>query len=193
MKAFKPYWFCLPRAYSPLSQWLMSITFRESMYIQEVNNLLYWCMTILYAKCKYHQYLAFVNSFSCGRGEENKRSNNIRSHLAIPTPTQLKAFFCLFIETTEHSWTEIYKIILYNMQYTHTRNYACVQFYGLKGNGTPWCVPAVVIKMSGPRNLSVTFVPKGPVWRKHVEQLRQADFSRRWWASGNHTTIFCRC
>ena len=36
----------------------------------------------------------------------------------------------------------------------------------------PRWVPAVVTKMSGPRNLSVRVVPKGPVWRRHVEQLR---------------------
>ena len=45
-------------------------------------------------------------------------------------------------------------------------------YYGPKRNDMPRWVPAVVTKMSGPRNLSVRVVPKGPVWRRHVEQLR---------------------
>ena len=85
-KAFKLYWFCLPRAYTPLKQWLISITFHELIYFEVINILLYWCMIILYVKC---QYLVLVNWFSWGRGEENKRSNNIRSLFALPTPTQL--------------------------------------------------------------------------------------------------------
>ena len=93
---------------TPSKQWFMSITFRELMYIEVTNILLYWCMIILYAKC---QYLAIVNWFSCGRGEENKRSNNIRSLFAIPTPTQL---ISILMSLHRNNWTQLNRNIQNN-------------------------------------------------------------------------------
>ena len=36
----------------------------------------------------------------------------------------------------------------------------------------PRWAPAIVIKVNGPRSVHVRVCPRGPVWRKHIEQLR---------------------
>ena len=47
----------------------------------------------------------------CGRGEENKRRNNIRAGtLLYQLLPNSQAFSCLYIKTIEHNWIEIYKI-----------------------------------------------------------------------------------
>lgn len=45
-------------------------------------------------------------------------------------------------------------------------------YYGPQRDRDPRWVPAVVLKRLGTRCLNVRVVPRGPVWRRHVEQLR---------------------
>jgi transposase InsO family protein len=50
---------------------------------------------------------------------------------------------------------------------------ACYTLYfGRHHSQQPRWVPAVVTKVYGPRSVNVRVVPKGPIWRRHVEQLR---------------------
>ena len=45
-------------------------------------------------------------------------------------------------------------------------------YYKSGGNQKPRWVPAVVTKVIGARTVNVRVHPRGPVWRRHVEQLR---------------------
>ena len=45
-------------------------------------------------------------------------------------------------------------------------------YCGPHRNKKPRWVPATVIKVNGTRNVNVRVYPRGPVWRRHVEQLR---------------------
>ena len=46
------------------------------------------------------------------------------------------------------------------------------QYFGRNHNKPFRWVPAVVIKVSGTRSVNVKVHPQGPVWRRHIEQLR---------------------
>ncbi|XP_033103979.1 uncharacterized protein K02A2.6-like [Anneissia japonica] len=49
----------------------------------------------------------------------------------------------------------------------------CYALYcGPRRDKNPRLVPAVVTKRLGPRSVNVKVVPKGPVWRRHIEQLQ---------------------
>ena len=45
-------------------------------------------------------------------------------------------------------------------------------YYGPRRNKQPRWVPAVVTKVFGSRTVNVRVVPKGPTWRRHIDQLR---------------------
>ena len=45
-------------------------------------------------------------------------------------------------------------------------------YYGPKRNKKPRWVPAVVTKVLGSRTVNVHIHPKGPTWRRHIDQLR---------------------
>ena len=45
-------------------------------------------------------------------------------------------------------------------------------YFGPKRNKQPRWVPAVVTKVFGTRTVNVRVVPKGPTWRRHIDQLR---------------------
>lgn len=44
--------------------------------------------------------------------------------------------------------------------------------YSNNRNRKPRWVPAIVTKVSGTRNISVKVLPHGPIWRRHIEQIR---------------------
>ena len=46
------------------------------------------------------------------------------------------------------------------------------QYFGPRRNRKPRWVPAVVTKVWGTRSVNVRVVPRGPTWRRHIEQLR---------------------
>ena len=49
----------------------------------------------------------------------------------------------------------------------------CYALYcGPKRNRQPRWVPAVVTKVFGTRTVNVRVVPRGPTWRRHIDQLR---------------------
>ena len=49
----------------------------------------------------------------------------------------------------------------------------CYALYcGPKRNRQPRWVPAVVTKVFGTRTVNVRVTPKGPTWRRHIDQLR---------------------
>lgn len=49
----------------------------------------------------------------------------------------------------------------------------CYALYcGPKRNKQPRWVPAVVTKVFGTRSVNVRVLPRGPTWRRHVDQLR---------------------
>ena len=45
-------------------------------------------------------------------------------------------------------------------------------YYGPRRDKDPRWVPAIVIKVFGPRSVNVRVFPKGLIWRRHIEQLR---------------------
>ena len=45
-------------------------------------------------------------------------------------------------------------------------------YFGPRRTKDPRWVPAVVVKSSGSRNFHVRVVPRGPIWRRHLEQLQ---------------------
>ena len=45
-------------------------------------------------------------------------------------------------------------------------------YFGPKRNKSPRWVPAVVIKVHGTRSVNVRVLPRGPTWRRHIDQLR---------------------
>ena len=45
-------------------------------------------------------------------------------------------------------------------------------YYGPRRDKDPRWVPAVIKKALGPRSFNVKVVPRGPVWRRHLEQLQ---------------------
>lgn len=45
-------------------------------------------------------------------------------------------------------------------------------YYGPRRNKQPQWVPAVVTKVFGTRTVNVRVVPRGPTWRRHIDQLR---------------------
>eukprot|EP00795_Rhopilema_esculentum_P005001 gene5001-biopygen83 len=54
----------------------------------------------------------------------------------------------------------------------------CYALYcGPRRDKDPRWVPAVITKVQGARTVSVRVYPKGPIWRRHVEQLRPRYFS----------------
>ena len=46
------------------------------------------------------------------------------------------------------------------------------QYFGAKRDKDPRWVPAVVTKVHGTRSVNVRVVPKGPIWRRHIDQLK---------------------
>ena len=55
----------------------------------------------------------------------------------------------------------------------------CYALYcGPRRNREPRWVPAVVTKVYGTRSVNVRVVPRGPVWRRHLEQLRPRYYSQ---------------
>ena len=51
---------------------------------------------------------------------------------------------------------------------------ACyARYYGPRQVGQPRWIPAIVTKLYGPRSMNVKVVPRGPTWRRHVEQLQR--------------------
>jgi hypothetical protein len=46
------------------------------------------------------------------------------------------------------------------------------RYYGPRRDKEPRWVPAVIVKKHGSRSLNVKVVPTGPIWRRHIEQLR---------------------
>lgn len=46
------------------------------------------------------------------------------------------------------------------------------QYFGPKRNKSPRWVSAVVIKVHGTRSVNVRVLPRGPTWRRHIDQLR---------------------
>ena len=49
----------------------------------------------------------------------------------------------------------------------------CYALYcGPRRNKDPRWVPAVVTKVFGPRSVNVHVFPRGPTWRRHIEQLQ---------------------
>ena len=54
----------------------------------------------------------------------------------------------------------------------------CYALYcGPRRDKDPRWVPAVITKVQGARTVTVRVYPKGPIWRRHVEQLRPRYFS----------------
>ena len=45
-------------------------------------------------------------------------------------------------------------------------------YFGPKRNQSPRWVPAVVIKVYGTRSVNVRVLPRGPTWRRHIDQLK---------------------
>ena len=55
---------------------------------------------------------------------------------------------------------------------------SCYALYcGPKRDKDPSWVPAIVIKVCGPRCVAVRVYPKGPIWRRHVDQHRPRNGS----------------
>lgn len=49
----------------------------------------------------------------------------------------------------------------------------CYALYcGTKRDKSPRWVPAVVVKVFGSRSVNVRVLPRGPIWRRHIDQLR---------------------
>ncbi|XP_014663413.1 PREDICTED: uncharacterized protein K02A2.6-like [Priapulus caudatus] len=46
------------------------------------------------------------------------------------------------------------------------------QYYGPRRDREPRWVPAIIKKRLGSRSVNVRVIPRGPTWRRHVEQLR---------------------
>ena len=45
-------------------------------------------------------------------------------------------------------------------------------YYGPKRNRSPRWIPAIVVKRYGTRSVNVRVLPRGPIWRRHIDQLR---------------------
>ena len=46
------------------------------------------------------------------------------------------------------------------------------KYYSSRQHKQPRWVPATVVKVLGTRSVNVRVIPKGPIWRRHVDQLR---------------------
>ncbi|XP_067939693.1 uncharacterized protein [Watersipora subatra] len=56
--------------------------------------------------------------------------------------------------------------------YTYTIDSPCYALYcGPRRDKGPRWVPAIVTKVFGARNVNVKVIPRGPTWRRHIEQL----------------------
>lgn len=57
--------------------------------------------------------------------------------------------------------------------YAYTVGAPCYALYcGPKRNKDPRWIPAVVVKVFGTRSVHVRVLPRGPIWRRHITQLR---------------------
>ena len=45
-------------------------------------------------------------------------------------------------------------------------------YFGPRRDRDPRCVPAIVTKVHGTRSVNVRVIPRGPTWRRHLDQLR---------------------
>ena len=52
-------------------------------------------------------------------------------------------------------------------------------YYGPRHSHQPRWVPAIVTKRHGTRSVNVRVLPRGPTWRRHVDQLRPRSEERR--------------
>ena len=56
--------------------------------------------------------------------------------------------------------------------HTYTVGSPCYALYcGPRRDREPRWVPAIVTKVLGPRSINVKVTPRGPIWRRHIEQL----------------------
>jgi len=56
--------------------------------------------------------------------------------------------------------------------YTYEIGYPCFTLYfGPRWNKDPRWVPDIVVKKHGTWSVRVRVIPKGPVWRSHIDQL----------------------
>ena len=51
--------------------------------------------------------------------------------------------------------------------------------FGPRRNQEPHWVPAVVVAKRGARMFNVRVTPRGPIWRRHLDQLRPRYFSAK--------------
>ena len=57
--------------------------------------------------------------------------------------------------------------------YCYTVGAPCYALYcGPRCNKEPRWIPAVVVKVYGSRSVNVRVLPRGPIWRRHIDQLR---------------------
>ena len=60
-----------------------------------------------------------------------------------------------------------------NIAYQYTVGSPCYALYcGPRRDKDPRWVPAIVTKVLGTRTMNIHVVPRGPTWRRHIEQLR---------------------
>lgn len=63
--------------------------------------------------------------------------------------------------------------VVSKLAHTYQVGAACYALYcGPKRTNDPRWIPAVVTKVYGTRSVSVRVFPRGPVWRRHIDQLR---------------------
>jgi len=49
----------------------------------------------------------------------------------------------------------------------------CALYFGPRRDRDPRWMPAIVVKRFGPRSFNVRVVPRGPVWRRHIDHLQR--------------------
>ena len=75
-------------------------------------------------------------------------------------------------QASKHSNAEDSEVVL-KAEYHYTLGDPCyAMYFGPRRDHDPRWVPAIVAKVHGTRSVNVRVIPRGPTWRKHLDQLR---------------------
>ena len=91
----------------------------------------------------------------------NNRQLRTKIDILLPSPTQL-----------HHHRKSIPKANVHRIHKFKVGDPCYALYFGPRRGRTPRWVPAIVSKCTGNRNLQVRVVPRGPIWRRHLDQLR---------------------
>ena len=102
----------------------------------------------------------------------NGRQIRAKIDTLLPSPAHMAQRRQAKAATKEQSGEQTGQPLAKITQYFKIGQPCYALYYGPRKDKDPRWVPAVVIKVRGSRRVLVRVWPKGPIWRRHIEQLR---------------------